>query len=158
TSVTPFIRTSSQRCTTSENSSTRQAGLLTSADAVKEGPVSRTSGEPEKQEGVHLEDDVEQEDGKCVEAVLASDVTLIVLIRDVEQEDGEGGTCGQDVTKQMTKEEGLLNATVEENGLVKSRMKAHTRHRPTCRQFEAGHGEGQLTYVVDVNPTVCDIV
>ncbi|KAE8902677.1 hypothetical protein PF003_g13616 [Phytophthora fragariae] len=61
-------------------------------------------------------------------------------------EDGEGGTCGQDVTKQMTKEEGLLNATVEENGLVKSRMKAHTRHRPTCRQFEAGHGEGQLTF------------
>ncbi|KAE9276571.1 hypothetical protein PR003_g29027 [Phytophthora rubi] len=48
--------TSSQRCTTSENSSTRQAGLLTSADAVKEGPVSRTSGEPEKQEAVDLED------------------------------------------------------------------------------------------------------
>ncbi|KAE9271364.1 hypothetical protein PF008_g30374 [Phytophthora fragariae] len=119
---------------------------------VKEGPVSKTSGEPEKQEGVDLED------GKCVEAVLASDVTLIVLMRDVEQKDGDGGTCGQDVTKQMTKEEGLLNATVEENGLVKSRMKAHTRHRPTCRQFEAGHGEGQLTYVVDVNPTVCDIV
>nr|KAE8933836.1 hypothetical protein PF009_g16174 [Phytophthora fragariae] len=47
---------SSQRCTTSENSPTRQAGLLTSADTVKEGPVSRTSGGPEKQEGVDLED------------------------------------------------------------------------------------------------------
>ncbi|KAE9008230.1 hypothetical protein PF010_g11539 [Phytophthora fragariae] len=47
---------SSQRCTTSENSPTRQAGLLTSADTVKEGPVSRTSGGPENQEGVDLED------------------------------------------------------------------------------------------------------
>ncbi|KAE9287858.1 hypothetical protein PF008_g26291 [Phytophthora fragariae] len=77
---------------------------------LKEGTVSRTSGGPENQEGVDLED------SKYVETVLASDVTLMVLMRDVEQEDGEGGTCGQDVTKQMTKEEGLLNATVEENG------------------------------------------
>ncbi|KAE9324664.1 hypothetical protein PF008_g17051 [Phytophthora fragariae] len=50
-------------------------------DAVEEGPVSRTSGEPEKQEVVDLED------GKCVEAVLAPDIILIVLMRDVEQED-----------------------------------------------------------------------
>ncbi|KAE8982931.1 hypothetical protein PR001_g23587 [Phytophthora rubi] len=71
---------------------------------------------------------------------------------------GEGETCEQDVMKQSTKEEDLLNATVEEKGLVKSRMKAHTRHRPTCRQCEAGHGEGQLEYGVDVNPTVCGTV
>ncbi|KAE9088256.1 hypothetical protein PF007_g20045 [Phytophthora fragariae] len=108
-------------------------------DAVKEGPMSRMSGEPEKQEGVDLED------GKCVKAVFASDIILIVLMRGVEQED-------------VVKEEDLLNATVEEKGLVKSRMKAHTRHRPTCRQCEADHGEGQLKYGVDVNPTVCDIV
>ncbi|KAE8953884.1 hypothetical protein PR002_g32242 [Phytophthora rubi] len=113
----------------------------------KEGPVSRTSGGPEKQEGVDLEDDVEQEDGEGgtreQDVGRAREAGGRGLGRTV---DGEGGTCGQDVTKQMTKEEDLLNATVAENGLVKSRMKAHTRNRPTCRQFEAGHGEGQLNF------------
>ncbi|KAE8975893.1 hypothetical protein PR001_g25572 [Phytophthora rubi] len=115
-------------CTASLRS--RRASTWRTEDAVKEGPVSRTSGEPEKQEVVDLEDG-----GR-----------------------GEGGTREQDVMKKSTKEEDLVNATDEEKGLVKSRMKAHTRHRPTCRQCEAGHGEGQLQYGVDVNPTVCDIV
>ncbi|KAE9067779.1 hypothetical protein PF010_g27331 [Phytophthora fragariae] len=96
-----------------------------------------------------------------VRDAIHQDVFSRVARKGVDLEDGErgeGGTCEQDVMKKSTKEEDLVNATDEEKGLVKSRMKAHTRHRPTCRQCEAGHGEGQLQYGVDVNPTVCDIV
>ncbi|KAE8986506.1 hypothetical protein PR002_g22334 [Phytophthora rubi] len=94
-----------------DNSSTRQAGLLTSADAVKEGPVKRTSGEPEKQEAVDLEDGGRGEGGAREQDVGRAVKEGPVSRTSGEPEKQEGMDLEDDVEQEDAVKEGPVGRT-----------------------------------------------